>query len=127
MIKKKHDKKLEFDPESVKALDPFGELVDEFLDFVAERLNVGITQEELKIASEMEDRIDDYKRRLKKLARQRLDRGANVRAELLYIDLIRHVEKIGDCAYAIAEELRNLIPDSPSRDQTYRDQDTKTQ
>ncbi len=127
MIKKKHDKKLEFDPESVKALDPFGELVDEFLDFVAERLNVGITQEELKIASEMEDRIDDYKRRLKKLARQRLDRGANVRAELLYIDLIRHVEKIGDCAYAIAEELRNLIPDSTSRDQTYRDQDTKTQ
>jgi len=127
MIKKKHDKKLEFDPESVKALDPFGELVDEFLDFVAERLNVGITQEELKIASDMEDRIDDYKRRLKKLARQRLDRGANVRAELLYIDLIRHVEKIGDCAYAIAEELRNLIPDSTSRDQTYGDQDTKAQ
>jgi phosphate:Na+ symporter len=127
MIKKKHNKKLQFDSESVKALDPFGELVDEFLDFVAERLNVGITQEELKIASEMEDRIDDYKRRLKKLARQRLDRGANVRAELLYIDLIRHVEKIGDCAYAIAEELRNLIPDSTSRDQTYRDQDTKAQ
>jgi len=37
------------------------------------------------------------------------------------------VEKIGDCAYAIAEELRNLIPDSTSHDQTYRDQDTKTQ
>jgi len=127
IIKKKHDKKLEFDPESVAALDPFGELVDEFLDFIAERLNVGINQEELKIASEMEDRIDDYKRRLKKTARYRLDRGANVRAELLYIDLIRHIEKIGDCAYAIAEELRNLIPEPKSSYQSYRDQETKVQ
>ena len=127
IIKKKHDKKLEFDPESVAALDPFGELVDEFLDFIAERLNVGINQEELKIASEMEDRIDDYKRRLKKTARHRLDRGADVRAELLYIDLIRHIEKIGDCAYAIAEELRNLIPEPKSSYQSYRDQETKVQ
>ena len=127
IIKKKHDKKLEFDPESVAALDPFGELVDEFLDFIAERLNVGINQEELKIASEMEDRIDDYKRRLKKTARYRLDRGADVRAELLYIDLIRHIEKIGDCAYAIAEELRNLIPEPKSSYQSYRDQETKVQ
>jgi len=81
-IQKKYKKHLEFAPDAVAALAPFGELVDSFLKFVAERLNVGLTEEELAIASEMEEKIDDNKKRLKKLARKRLDRGADVQAEI---------------------------------------------
>ena len=33
--------------------------------------------------------------------------GADVKAELLYIDLIRHIEKMGDCVFAVANELRS--------------------
>ena len=108
LLKKKRSKRLGFEPEALAALKPFTDLVDEFLAFVAARLNVGMSEVELGIASEMEEKVDVYKKHLKKLARKRLDSGADVKAELLYIDLIRHVEKIGDCAYAIAGELRHF-------------------
>jgi len=68
-----------------------------------------MTEIELGQASEMEDKIDAIKKNLKKMARNRISGGADVKAELLYIDLIRHVEKIGDCSYAIAEELRSFV------------------
>lgn len=109
LLKKKRNKHLRFEAESLAALKPYADLVDEFLAFVAARLHVGMTEIELGMASEMEDKIDAFKKHLKKLARKRLKGGADVKAELLYIDLIRHVEKMGDCAYAIAEELRTFI------------------
>ncbi len=108
LLKKKRSKRLRFEPEALAALKPFSDLVDEFLAFIAARLHVGLTEIELGMASEMEDKIDAFKKHLKKLARKRLKGGADVKAELLYIDLIRHVEKMGDCAYAIAEELRHF-------------------
>ncbi len=109
LMKKKRDKALAFDPESMAALTPFSDLVEEFLAFTAGHLHTGLTKEEHERAAEMEEQIDAFKKHLKKLARKRLDHGAEVKAELLYIDLIRHVEKIGDCAYAIAGELRNFV------------------
>ncbi|HWR12543.1 MAG TPA: Na/Pi cotransporter family protein [Rectinemataceae bacterium] len=108
LLKKKRNKHLGFEPESLGALRPFADMVDEFLGFVAARLHTGMTEIELGMASEMEDKIDAFKKHLKKHARKRLDAGADVKAELLYIDLIRHVEKMGDCAYAISEELRHF-------------------
>ncbi|MDP2791292.1 MAG: Na/Pi cotransporter family protein [Rectinemataceae bacterium] len=108
LLKKKRSKHLNFDAEALAALKPFADIVDEFLAFVAARLHVGMSEVELGIASEMEEKVDAYKKHLKRLARKRLDSGADVKAELLYIDLIRHVEKLGDCAYAIAGELRHF-------------------
>ncbi len=108
LLQKKRNKGLELAPESLAALQPYADLVDEALTFVAERLAIGLSEIELGQATEMEDKIDEFKRHLKKVARKRLNQGANVKSELLYIDLVRHVEKMGDCAYAIAEELRNF-------------------
>jgi phosphate:Na+ symporter len=108
LLKKKRTKRLRFEPESLASLKPFADLVDEFLSFIAARLHVGMTEIELGMASEMEDKIDAFKKHLKKLARKRLKGGADVKAELLYIDLIRHIEKMGDCAYTIAGELRSF-------------------
>ena len=34
-----------------------------------------------------------------------LEKGSDVRTELLYLDLIRHIEKIGDHAFSISESL----------------------
>lgn len=108
LLRKKRAKRLELGSESLAALNPFAQLVDEFLEFVSARLHVGMSELELGKAAEMEDQIDAVKKHLKKLARRRLKDGADVKAELLYIDLIRHVEKVGDCAFAISEELRQF-------------------
>ncbi|MCE5256701.1 MAG: Na/Pi cotransporter family protein [Spirochaetaceae bacterium] len=109
ILKKKRSKRLVFEKGSFEALKPFSGLVDEFMIFVSDKLSVGMTEIELGKASEMEDKIDAFKKNLKKMSRNRISGGADVKSELLYIDLIRHVEKIGDCAYAVAEELRNFV------------------
>ena len=59
----------------------------------------------VKFANEIESQIDKERKALKKIARTRLESGANVKAELLYIDLVRQIEKIGDRCFSIAEQL----------------------
>ena len=46
-----------------------------------------------------------FRKELKKIARKRLEEGADVKTELLYIDMVRNIEKIGDRAYSISEAL----------------------
>jgi len=53
----------------------------------------------------MEDQIDQFRKNRKKIARKRLEEGANVKAELLYIDIVRNIEKLGDHAFSISEAL----------------------
>jgi len=53
----------------------------------------------------MEDQIDMFRKNLKKIARKRLEEGANVKAELLYLDVIRHIEKMGDHASSNSESV----------------------
>ena len=45
---------------------------------------------------------------LKQSASKRLQSGSNVRAELLYIDIVRHVEQIGDHCLNIVQSLAKL-------------------
>jgi phosphate:Na+ symporter len=65
-----------------------------------------LTPEQFDFASELEQQIDDERKALKKLARSRLESGGDVRSELLYIDIIRQIEKIGDRCFDAAGDLR---------------------
>ena len=101
-------KDLKLDKDELKRLTPYSLLVDDFLRFVRAKIGSPLGDAELATAADFENRIDGYRDELKKLARKRLKTGAEVRAELLFIDLVRHIEKIGDNAYTIAEALRQL-------------------
>lgn len=68
-------------------------------------INKELTHDQLEFANEIESQIDKERKALKKIARTRLESGANVKAELLYIDLVRQIEKIGDRCFSIAEQL----------------------
>lgn len=91
--------------EDMERLDPYMELVHQFMDFIKENLNKHLSDDKLRLAETIEDQIDMYRAQLKRIARKRLESGADVRSELLYIDIIRHIEKIGDRAFAISEAL----------------------
>ncbi|NLJ45530.1 MAG: Na/Pi cotransporter family protein [Treponema sp.] len=101
-------KKLPTDALKLEELGPYTLLVENFLGFVVANMNKHISDEQLAQASEYEDRIDGIRATLKKSARKRLKAGANVKLELLYIDLVRHVEKIGDHAFGISRALREM-------------------
>jgi phosphate:Na+ symporter len=105
LLKRSIEKDMSFSKDDMERLEPYGELVQQFLEFIKKNINKHLSSEQLQVAQTLEDQIDDFRKNLKKVARKRLEEGANVRAELLYIDLVRNVEKIGDHAFSISEAL----------------------
>ena len=95
-----------FGSELIGQLDPFTELALEFLSFVTSKAGTPLSEEELAHAAEYENRVDACRAGLKKIARRRIKEGADVKTELQFIDLNRHIEKIGDNAYSVAIALR---------------------
>ena len=91
--------------EDLDGLVPYMELTKQFITFVHINVNKHLNAEKLSFAKEMQEQIDSYRKELKKTARKRLESGADVKSELLYIDMIRHIEKLGDRSFAISEAL----------------------
>ena len=101
------EKKMEFKTEDMERLLPYIELVRQFLQFIRININKQLTHEKLELAAELENGIDAFRKDLKKVARKRLEGGADVKAELLYIDMVRRIENIGDNCFSISESLTN--------------------
>lgn len=94
---------------SYEKLLPFVDQVKEFFDYISQHLSFGLSytlsSEEKRLSLKMEESIDTTKKQLKKLARQRIENGKDVKSELHYIDLVRHIERAGDNVYKIAQTL----------------------
>jgi len=101
------EKKMKFPQEDLERLLPYIELARQFLQFIRININKQLTQEKLDLAAELEDGIDAFRKDLKKVARKRLEGGADVKSELLYIDIVRTIEHIGDNCFSISEILVN--------------------
>jgi phosphate:Na+ symporter len=101
-------KKACFEKEELRKLRPYADLVRDFLAFVRANIDKSLSDDQLGQALRFEKDIDDSRAALKRLARKRLKAGADVKTEFLFIDLVRHMEKVGDFAYSIAESLREL-------------------
>ena len=54
----------------------------------------------------MENKIEYIKKNLKKEVRKNLKSGADIKGELLYLDIVRNIERIGDYCLNIAQALR---------------------
>ncbi len=101
------EKKMKFQSEDMERLLPYIELARQFLQFIRININKQLTAEKLELARELEDGIDAFRKDLKKVARKRLEGGADVKSELLYIDIVRTIEHIGDNCFNISEILTN--------------------
>jgi len=107
LISRSIEKKMKFQSEDMERLLPYIELARQFLQFIRININKQLTPEKLELARELEDGIDAFRKDLKKVARKRLEGGADVKAELLYIDIVRTIEHIGDNCFNISEILTN--------------------
>ena len=105
LLQRSIEKEMIFAEEDMERLHPYIELAHRFLEFIRENINKHLNDDQLAVAQVLEDQIDLLRKNLKKVARKRLEGGANVKAELLYIDLVRNIEKIGDRAFNISEAL----------------------
>lgn len=108
-LQKSIEKKMKFLQEDMDALIPYFELAREFLQFIHININKHLDEHKLEFARELETEIDAFRKDLKKLARKRLEDGYDVKSELLYLDLVRQIEKIGDHAFSISSVLAKTV------------------
>ncbi len=108
LAERRYQKKIPLNRAGFDDLKPYSEIVQKFIGFIKIHLNRYLNDKELKAAMDLETEIDNQRIILRKKSQYRLQDGENVKGELLYIDIVRHMEHIGDYAMNIAEALRHL-------------------
>jgi phosphate:Na+ symporter len=98
-------KKQVFKNKEINALIPYVALVTEFLNFLGEHIEGVLSEEDSVWAKGLEDKIDESRKKLRRLGRKRIEAGKDVKTELLFIDMVRRIEKLGDYCYNIAGAL----------------------
>ena len=86
-----------------REISDYLEMVRLFYEQICIYFSTGISAEERLQAEVIEQRIDDMKKELRHLSRKRIENGGNVKTELNYIDLVRKIEKAGDCVFSIVQ------------------------
>jgi phosphate:Na+ symporter len=97
-----------FKRKEMEGLTPYVKQVEDFLSFVRQHLGHPITDDQIKYAEELEGEIDKSRNKLRKLGRKRIIAGADVKTELLFMDLVRRIERLGDFCYNISEALFHM-------------------
>ena len=108
LAERRHKKNIEINDAGLKALAPITKTVSDFLGFIRGSLDSPFTEEDLQKAIKLEIKVDKQRKSLKKDARKRIQKGSNVKSELLYLDIVKHIEHIGDYSLNIAESLKQL-------------------
>ena len=98
-------KGLDIKSESFAKIVSYMNQVHDFFEYVSQHIVLGLTEGELEFSSSIEEEIDRTQKVLKKMSRKRIESGENVKTELQYIDIVRRIEKAGDCIYGIAKVL----------------------
>jgi phosphate:Na+ symporter len=97
-----------FNETELEALAPYMAMVEEFLSFVGDHLGGRMGYEQTQYARSIEEDIDASRNKLRKLGQKRIEEGENVKTELLFIDLVRRIERIGDYCNGISTALANM-------------------
>lgn len=109
LSERKHQKQIEFLPEARDELFEYARQLMGFLDYIFVNLMKRLEGAELDRAFELERGIDLGRNQLKKQAQRRLKKKTSaIKTELLYIDMVNHIEHIGDFSLTIARSQREL-------------------
>lgn len=109
ITKEKYDRKLEMHPEATPEITKIATVVKDFMALYNAGMLEHMKRDDLKQAYDIEAEIANIRQSYKHNARIRITSGgANVQAELLYIDLLRNFEHIGEYSLNIAQALRSV-------------------
>jgi phosphate:Na+ symporter len=97
-----------FKQPEMEALSPYMGMVGEFLSFVGDHLGSKLSAEQTHYAKQIEEQIDLSRNNLRKLGQRRIEEGEDVKTELLFIDFVRRIERLGDYCYGISNALSSL-------------------
>jgi phosphate:Na+ symporter len=96
-----------FRKEEMDELVPYVYHVEQFLSLLQMQLSNKSTAELAVQTMELEEKINSTRKRLRKLSRKRIQAGMDVQTELIFIDLVRRIERLGDYCASITSEITN--------------------
>ena len=103
-----------FDEEMDKEMRTYQDLVQEFLYYVRDRMDRTLTKAEMQKANEFEAQVNSWRTSLSARIQDRLSEGeGDVKAELLLLEKVRHLEHIGDYCTNIAEAYHMAVKHTP--------------
>lgn len=105
LAERRAEKGMKLDDSLTGEIEGYSELVSEFLSFNKRHLLSRLSEEEYERAEKMERKLNNRQKKYKKAAQKRLRTGSSVKAELFYLDLLRHLEHLGDYSLEISQAL----------------------
>ena len=96
-----------FKKEEMDELVPYVYNVEQFLSLLQDQLSNKSTAELAVQTVTLEEKINSTRKRLQKLGRKRIESGMDVQTELVFIDLVRRIERLGDYCASITTEITN--------------------
>ena len=109
LLREKYDKKYQMHPEATHEIKDIAKAVKNFMSLYNDKMLEHMKRDDLKQAYDIENEINNIRKKYKHNARERITSGnSEIQAELLYIDLLRHFEHIGDYSLNIAQALRSV-------------------
>jgi phosphate:Na+ symporter len=107
-IQHKYDKQIVLSIKAIEDIRKLTQLTNTFLDSIRTNIVRYISNEDLQKAHELETVINELRRSIHKEARSRMQQGSDVRSELLFLDLVKYLEHIGDNCLNIMQALNQL-------------------
>ena len=92
-----------------KEIRIFSEQILDFMDLYQTHLKDKSVLPDMKVAEEIEDRIDASRKMLRKSAVKRMKESVNVKAEMIYVDILNEMERIGNDALNVVHALNHVV------------------
>ncbi len=109
LCQRRYRERIHYRSEVQEELNDYFKLALSFLKSVKNKLAYKMEPEDFDQISYLENSINQERSRLRENAQRALERGdVNVKAEIMFMDHVRHIERMGDCCMNIAEAIRNL-------------------
>lgn len=112
LLARSYRKSYRFHEESRDELFGFISQIMDFLRYHVDYLEGKIGAPQWELANTMEDAIDGVRDKLKKRTRRVLEKsdGPDIAGELAFIDIVSHLEHVGDRCLSIAEAVTTMRP-----------------
>ncbi|MDA8990080.1 Na/Pi cotransporter family protein [Opitutales bacterium] len=94
--------------ETLREIKVFSEQILDFMELYQTHLKDGSIPD-IKKAEEIEDRIDASRKSLRKAAVKRMQDKENLKAEMIYVDILNEMESIGNDALNVVQALNHVV------------------
>ncbi|MEM6884370.1 MAG: Na/Pi cotransporter family protein [Verrucomicrobiota bacterium] len=93
---KRHRKNRTLSPEIEGQLEEFSGWVLQMIDFTTNNFGKDITPRMMTRGVELENEINRSRKRLRRFAMERMQQSEEIAAEMLHVDMLNHMERIGN-------------------------------